>query len=747
MLLKQPFLFFAFIVLCSSLQINAQGITEFQKPYQLTIQPTKNTMVMDGILDEPIWANLQMVSNFKKKYPNDIGQAKRQTEVRFTFDDKNLYFAFKAYDSGEAITKSLKRDIGHEGNDGIGIVLDPLNQKTNGFYFVLSAMNVQSEDQLTSSNSNKPEWSWDTKWFSATKDYGSFWIAEIMIPFKSIRFNPKQQFWGINFIRMDAKNNEYSTWTKVPPNFKSYDLGHTGILNWPSAPPITKNNLIVLPYITGNANEDREEASASKGATINTAGNAGFDAKVAVNSSLNLDLTVNPDFSQVEVDQQVSNLTRFNIFLPEKRTFFLENADLFANFGIPPVRPFYSRTIGLDKEGNRIPILFGARLSGNLGTGTRIGAMNMQTGRQGNYSPENFSAFTLQQRILKRSEIKGYFLNRENFISDTEEKKNPLDRYGRNAGFAFEYSNPSGSFSSWATYHHSFKANLTTENAYYEGGFSTNTKHWSTVLEVGNAGKNFYTDMGYVQRISNYDAVKDTSIRVGFKNVYANLAYTKLPPNGKIGKLQLQIENFLVVNPDNSFNENNLSFIISGDLKNTASFKSIMSSNAVALLYPISFTNGTPLPAATYQYNQLGLVYSSDSRKELGWFAELNAGQFYNGKIQSIAGGISWRNQPHLNVRLRAEMNTIQLPGNYGSTNLLLIAPRIEYNFSTQLFWTTFIQYNSQRNNFNINSRLQYRYKPMSDFFLVYTDNYFTDPLFKNKNRALIFKFSYWFNL
>ncbi len=728
-------------------EISAQGVTEFQQNYQLTIQSTKNTMRIDGILDEPIWASLKPISNFKKKYPNDIGEAKRQTEVLCTYDDKNLYFAFKAYDSGEAIIQSLKRDIGHDGSDGVGIVIDPLNQKTNGFYFVLSALNVQSEDQLTGASSNGLEWSWDTKWFSATKDYGSFWIGEIMIPFKSIRFNPTQKFWGINFVRMDAKNNEYSAWTKVPPNFKTYDLGYAGVLNWPNTPPITKNNLIVLPYVTGSANENREQLATTKGAAINTSGNAGFDAKVAVNSSLNLDLTVNPDFSQVEVDQQVSNLTRFDIFLPEKRNFFLENADLFANFGIPPVRPFYSRTIGLDKEGNRIPILFGARLSGNIGAGTRIGAMNMQTGRQGNYSPENFSAFTLHQRVLQRSEIKGYFLNRENFISEEEEKRNPLDRYGRNAGVAFEYSNASGSFSSWATYHHSFKANLTSENAYYEAGISSNTKHWSSVLELGNAGKNYYTDMGYVQRISNYDAIKDTTVRVGFKNMYANLTYTTLPPVGKIGKLQFQIEDFLVINPDNSFNENNASFSFSTDFKNTSSFKTSLTVNAVSLLYPISFTNGTPLPAKTYQYNQFGVFYMSDNRKELGWFAELSAGQFYNGHIQSAAGGITWRNQPYLNIRMRAELNSIKLPGSYGSTNLLLIAPRVEYNFSTQLFWTTFIQYNTQSNNFNINSRLQYRYKPMSDFFLVYTDNYFTDPLFKNKNRAIIFKFSYWFNL
>ena len=727
----------AFVTKCQ-----AQKITEFQKDYQLDLIKTTDVIKIDGILDEAIWANTKLVNADNKKFPNNIGEAKRKTEVRLTFDEKNIYFAFKVYDSGTAIIKSLKRDVGHDGNDGIGIVLDPLNQKTNGFFFVLSAMNVQSEDQLSSSTERMSDWSWDTKWFSATKDYGNFWVAEIMIPLKSLRYDPNQKHWGINFIRIDAKNVQYNTWAKVPPIFRSYDLGYTGVIHWPTPPPMNSNNLIIQPYITGTANEDKLNNK-----SLNTNGNAGFDAKVALNTSLNLDVTVNPDFSQVEVDQQVTNLTRFNIFLPERRNFFIENSDLFANFGIPPVRPFYSRTIGLDKQGNRIPILFGARLSGNLAPGTRIGVMNMQTGKQGNYSPENFSAFTLHKRVLKRSEIKGYFLNRENYISKEEALKNPLDRYGRNAGISFEYSNVPGTFSSWAAYHQSMKANITDLNSYVDIGIATNQKHWNTVLEIGNLGKNYYTDMGFVERINNYDALRDTVIRMGYKNSYAQLTYLTQPPNGKIGKFEVQLENYTVLNPDNTLNESTSNLSIQTDFKNSSFLKANIGNNVVDLIFPTSFTGGTPLPAQRYQYSQFLISFMSDTRKELGWFGDARIGNFYNGTIRGISAGIQWRNQPNLNIRLRAELNNINLPGKYGSTKLLLIAPRVEYNFNTQLFWTTFIQYNTQSNNFNINSRLQYRYQPMSDFFLVYTDNYFTDPLFKNKSRALIFKFSYWFNM
>jgi hypothetical protein len=736
-----------FFVLASSFlfskPVTAQIISEFQKGFQFNIKPTTDKIKIDGILDEAVWTSTEIAKDFHKKYPNDVGETKRKTEVRITFDNENIYFGFKVYDSGTSLIKGLKRDIGHDGNDGVGIMLDPQNKKTNGFYFVVSALNVQSDDQLSNSYDDKPSWSWDSKWFSATKDYGEYWIAEIMIPLKSIRYDPKQLNWGMNFVRIDAKNNEYSTWTKVPPIFRSYDLGYMGLLNWPSGgSPVTSKNIIFLPYINGNSSEDKEN-----GKTLSTSASVGFDAKVALNASLNLDLTVNPDFSQVEVDQQVTNLTRFNIFLPEKRNFFLENSDLFSNFGIPPIRPFYSRTIGLDKEGNRIPILFGARLSGNLNPATRIGVMNMQTGKQGSYSPENFSAFTLQRSILKRSNIKTYFLNRENFISEEESKKNPLDRYGRNAGVTFEYSNTAGTFSAWADYHQAFKPTVTDQDKYVQAGFMSEKPNWSFITMVGNVGKNYYTDMGFVQMIENYDAVRDTTIRLGFGNTFNQIGYKILPATGPIGKLQFRIEDFASFHPDNSLNQSDAKFSIQTDFKNTSSLNVSLGNTSLNLLYPISFTDATPLPAGNYNFNQFELMYNSDMRKLFGVFGMITVGQFYNGNVTGGSIGLSWRSQPHFKVSVRAELNKIELPKPYGSNNLILISPKVEWNFSTKLFWTTFMQYNTQQNNFNINSRLQYRFKPMSDFFLVYTDNYFTDPILKNKNRALIFKFSYWFNL
>jgi hypothetical protein len=730
------------VLLFISTILHSQVITEFQKNFQLDIHPTTEQIVLDGVLAEGVWKTTVVAKNFTKKYPNNVGDPKQQTEVLTTYDDKNIYFAFKVYAKEEQIIKSLKRDVGYDGNDGIAIVLDPLNQKTNGFIFALTSKNVQTEDQLTSNSEDKLSWSWDTKWNSATKMYAGFWIAEIAIPLKSLRYNDKQTFWGINFLRADLQSNEYSCWTKVPPIFKSYDLGYDGVLNWPTAPPKTTSNKIILPYITGSSITDNEN-----GKVLQTNGGAGFDAKMAINSSLNLDVTVNPDFSQVEVDQLVTNLTRFNIFLPEKRTFFLENADLFSSFGNPIFRPFYSRTIGLDKDGNAIPILLGARLSGNLNASTRIGVMDIQTGAKGNYAPENFSAITIQKNFWQRSVLKTYFLDRESFMSADALKKNPLDQYGRNAGATLVLTNTDGTKSANISYHHSIKPGINQQDGYFEVNVSRTINNWNILGEMGNVGKNYYTDMGYVQRIDNYDALRDTTIRVGFKNAYVNIAKKFFISKGKVGRLQIGLEEFYVLNPDNTFSENDLALKINTEFRNASGLMTTISNNNLDLLYPTKPGDGVPLPTGNYQYNQLNLVYFSDMRKVFSWNSMVTLGQYYNGNITGLGAGIIWRNQPHLTLSINGEIDKIKLPGKYGNNDLVLIAPKIEYNFNTQLFWTTFVQYNTQTNNFNINSRLQYRYKPMSDFFLVYTDNYFTDPVLKNKNRALIFKFNYWFNL
>lgn len=722
----------------------AQAVTGTSPAFQLNITKSTGIIKIDGEIDDEGWKDIPVNSHFYKKFPNDEGDPQRQTNVKASYDDTYLYFAFTAYGSNKPIIQSLKRDIGHDSNDGIAIIIDPVNQKTNGFFFVLNAYNVQSDDIL-SANSGSDDglnFSWDNKWISATRLYPDRWTAEIAIPFKTLRYSPGKTSWGINFLRIDAETNEYSTWAKVPRNFRSYDLGYTGLLSWDAAPPKAGGNIAIIPYITGGVSGDKENSESTK-----ATGNAGFDAKIGLSSALNLDLTVNPDFSQIEVDQQVTNLSRYSIFFPERRTFFLENADIFSEYGIDPIRPFYSRRIGLDNDGNKIPILFGARLSGNVAKRTRIGVMNIQTGKKNEYAAQNYSAVSVNQSIFKRSVIKGYFLNRQGFLSDEQKQKDPLSEYGRNAGIAYDYSNATGTWGGWSYYNQSFKPGITKDNKYIDLGINYSGRALSALVEVAQVGTNYYTDMGFIERIENYDALRDTSIRVGFKHMFTEVGYKLFPKKGVFNQHMFELSRYYVLNPNNSFNEESYEFTYYNMMKNTAMILVSASAEKVQLLYPISFTDKTPLPVDRYRYTTASVEYESDLRKLFSYTISAGGGSFYNGTNRELKASIKFRSQPHAAISLQAEYHKLNFPGPYGNNELFLLASRLEINFSTKIFWTTFLQYNTQRNNFNINSRFQWRYKPMSDLFLVYTDNYFTDPFFKNKNRAFVFKMNYWLNI
>jgi hypothetical protein len=641
------------------------------------------------------------------------------------------------------VVQTLKRDNSIYESDALSIAIDPVNQRTNGFLFSINPYNVQTEDLVGAGSDGELNFSWDNKWYSATKRYDTCWTAEIAIPFSTLRYKAGQQVWGVNFLRSDLKNNQYSSWTHMPTNFNFYDFGYSGALVWEEPPPPPGSNISFIPYVTGSIQSDPSSSDPLTGKF-----NGGFDGKVAITSSLNLDLTVNPDFSQVEVDQQVTNLTRFNIFFPERRTFFLENADLFSGYGIPPIRPFYSRRIGLDPDGRQIPIIGGVRLSGNIDKKTRIGLMNMQTLARDGFAAQNYTAASFNTRVQARSLIKGYFLNRQAFFGDGK-PADPQDAFGRNLGLEYNFSDKAGRWNAWGGFHKSFKKSLSDRDIYFSLGSMYASKSFEAVIDYSDVGENFHTDMGFVNRIENYDALSDTIIRKGFRQTYNSLEYRIFPEGGKFIQHRINLTNFTVWNRDFSLNETSHSLRLESIMKNTSNIGATLDYFYNNLPYHTDFTGGAypPLPPGNYSYMQGNVEYSSDSRKRFIFESGLRYGGFYNGTLLQASAGVTWRAQPWGNFSLRLENARIGLPTPYGSTSLLLIAPRVEINFSNNLFWTTFLQFNNQNNNFNVNSRLQWRYKPMSDIFLVYSDNYFTDPFLKNKNRALVFKMNFWLNL
>ena len=725
----------AFILLFQFLSAQPT-VEEFKNIFRLEISETDTPVLIDGILDDKVWASANIGSDFWQKVPFFAEGADPRTEVMLTYDKDNLYVAAKCFQKEEIIIQSLRRDE-YWDNDGIAIVLDPLNTRTNGFLFGVTAAG-QQWDALRSPDDLNSDWS--NKWYSEVQVEEEYWSMEMSIPLRILRFGPDAKEWGLNFVRNHTNENEYHNWTAVPESFFPPDVAFAGALVFDKAPVPKKGNFNLIPFVTGSVNKQIGE-------DVNVTGNVGIDARASLSPTLNLDLTFNPDFSQIEVDELVTNLTRFNIFLPEQRTFFLENGDLFADFGYGAVRPFFSRRIGLDSKRQAVPILYGARLTGNLNKTTRIGIMNIHSLKSDNSNAQNLSAVSVQKNF-GRSYIRGLFLNRQAF-NGTE----TVDQdYGRNTSLDAGYISDDGKVKAWASMHHSFKPGVNDKSGFYTYGIEYQSPSWEMVIASASVQENYFADMGFVQRLENYDAVRDTSIRIGFNDNIARIGYTIRPQEGKIIRHNISLTNVYYTNPDWSFNElvNELNYSIS--FRNTSRFEIAYTRNEVDLLFPFSFvSDAVPLPAERYTYSNVSASYSSDERKLVNFGMGGQVGDFYNGTLKQAEANIKFRVQPWGNLGFGYQWNKLDFPEQYGSEVITALLGKLEIGFNRNLLWTTLFQYVDQNEYMGINSRLQWRFSPMSDVFLVFVDNYdvFNDinnmRNVQSNNRALILKVNYWY--
>ena len=707
--------------------------------FQTSIIKAKTTILVDGVLDEADWANSPVAKDFWEKFPDNKKRAETKTEARLTYDDHFLYIGFTCFDSSSHhIIPTLKRDVNYFNGDGIAVLLDPINRQSNAYMFGVSPLGVQSETTLQSFG--EPTFSWDCKWFCEVKQYTDRWTVEVAIPFKMLRYEAGKMEWGINFVRNDLKHGQYHTWTRVPLQFDGIALGFFGTLQWDAPPPVEKSNVTLIPYLLAGASNDF---------TVNNKTDnvlrVGGDTKWSLNSQLNLDATINPDFSQVDVDEQMTNLSRFSLFFPEKRTFFLENSDVLAELGSPPAsRPFFSRRIGLDADAQRVPIQYGLRLSGNLNKTLRINALNMQTAKTDGQSAYNYSAAAIQQALVGRSFFKLGILNRQAVSSEGRFSKTD---YARDLSGELSYTSKNNLLDGWLLVHHALQHNVKSQNNYIEGGLWYHNETWNILSYSGAVGTNYATGMEFFPRLENYDALRDTSIRVGYQHYTTFGGYRIVPKNKKyFNQVNIQSSLQFVWNPNYSLNNRTSDLSNTFQFKNTSELALKVSNEDSRLPFHTSFTDDAPLPPAKYVFTNATVSYKSDIRKKAWIETRMTVGEFYNGKQLSMSAGVNYRQTPWGVFGLRLERYDLQFPEPYNRSLLYLINSKTELSFTKNLIWTTFLQYNTQANNFNINSRLQWRYKPMSDLFIVFTDNHGTLP-FERTNRALVLKMNYWLNL
>lgn len=707
-----------------------QAMAQSMEARELHMNRATGNISIDGMLDDDGWKDVEEETGFWQHSPEDQIPAAVRTVVKMTYDDNGIYVCATMYDDNGQLNASLKRDQGPS-SDLFTVVFDPTGQKTNGFAFGVSALNAQTE---TTISVNRGDESWDNRWRSAAHVSADRWTTEIFIPFASLRFKTDVNEWGVNFLREEKGRNERYVWSPVPRQFRELDLGYCGRMIWDEAQKRKGANIALIPYVTSRLDNQNSDTKVTA--------DIGGDAKIGITPGLNLDLTVNPDFSQVDIDQFQTNLTRFSIFFPERRQFFLENADLFSDYGENRNQPFYSRRIGLDPNGTTVPILYGARLSGNVTEKMRIGAMNMHSRTTDEARGQNFTAISSQYRFGLRSSIKGLFLNRQAY----DESEVIKGDYGRNYGGELNLSTNDGKWLGKAGFLKSAKQGITTRNNHLYGRFEYNGERFRTFLFIQQLGRDYYADMGFNARVFNYDPINDIFVRIGYTQVGNMVNYYIYPASDKVNYHWSGIENFVFINEGNDLNDWYTRFRHFIFFQNSSELRFRLNHHYRELIFPFNLTD-TPLPADEYDNWEFNIDYRSDSRKDFNYTIFSVYGEFFNGTKFTNKIDVNFRRQPWGVFGIGFENNRINLPEPYGDLDITLLSASLEFNFSTNMFWTTYAQYNTQAERMNFNSRLQWRYAPMSDLFLVYTDNYRTFDGLSPQGRSLVLKVNYWLGL
>ncbi len=698
--------------------------------YRLNITRASGDIRIDGIPDESAWDTAKPIADFSGHFPIDSLPAKVKTEVRALYDDKAMYLFITCYDSSAAeyFTASLRRDYSGQESDGITFVIDPIGARNSAFVFGITPAGAQREGLMggTSAFWGQIDWSWDNKWFAGTKVTPDRWTAEIAIPYSTLRFAPNLKEWRINFWRHSWKNNESSTWTRFPVNFGESSLAHTGILAWDTPPGNQGLNLSVIPYVASTLVKNYQRETPS-----DYTHGIGGDIKYAVTSSLNLDVTVNPDFSNADVDRQITNLERFSIFFPERRQFFIENSDLFSQFGFSRIRPFFSRQIGL-KNGRALTIPLGVRLSGNIDEDWRVGLMNMTTSRSTelNAPTQNYTVAALQRRVFKQSNIGAMFVNRQGRdyggIAGND--------YNRVLGMDFNFFSDDNLWRGKLFYHQLFSPNSQPGQFATAGWLGYNTQNLNLNWNHEYIGQNYTPEVGFVPRNDVIRIQPEANYRWWVNGETVVSHGINLNTDAYFTRSFELLDMDTYANYEVNFSNTSSTWIWGG-----RSF--------TRLYFPFDVTGlgQTPLPIGNYEFWRYGFGYASDRRKILYFNANADLGSYFVGRNTVLSASVGMRLQPIGTIDVSVEHTSITLPEPYRSADFTLVQAGLNFTPATNLFFTTFFQYNGQAQNVNLNSRLQWRFAPMSDLFVVYTDNY-NSNVFGIKNRGIVMKLVYWFN-
>ncbi len=704
---------------------------------------------LDGVLDEPIYAEVPPIDGFIQQLPEAGVPPTEETDAWVFHDENNLYVAARLWDSEPdgLIANEMQRDSFQlVNNDFFSVGLDTFYDRRNGVTFLVNAIGGFMDFAIT--DEDNPNMDWNAIWDVRTGRFDGGWTVEMEVPFKSLRFPAgPSQTWGLHLGRNVRRKSETSFLTPVPINAfpGQMRLSAAGTLTGVEVP---EGNRVfeVKPYAIGSVATD---VNAVPRVTNEAAGNAGLDAKYGVTQNLTADFTYNTDFAQVEVDEQQVNLTRFNLYFPEKREFFLEGQGIF-DFGRPAGvrrRPggrrqtgprgggfldsgdvptvFFSRRIGLERDDDGIsrtvPITTGGRMTGKAGPFS-IGALNIQTGAAAAVDARatNFTVLRVKRDILRRSRVGGIFTGR----SVSAEGTGSNEVYGLDAAFSF-YDN---------VHFNGYYARTRTpgrlgDDASYQAAFNYAGDRYGFQLDHLLVGDNFNPEVGFLRRDD-------------FRRTFALARFSPRPASLRaVRQFTWEAGLDYIENGAGAVETRLLQARFDTELENSDRFGVDLQDSRELLVDPFRIAPDVTIPAGLYDFRDVFLSYSMGEQRRVAGTWSLQRGSFFSGDLTAV--GYS-RGRIEITPRFSLEpsvlVNRITLPE--GAFTATLVTSRVTYTFTPRMFFGGLVQYSSTGSLLATNLRLRWEYQPGSELFVVYNDQRDTalrrTPLLQN--RAFIVK-------
>ena len=689
---------------------------------------------LDGKLDEEVYQTTKPFGGMLQVVPKYGEQSTERSDIWVTYDQENIYVTCRCWDAAPPerwIANELRRDTNQlRQNDHFGVMFDTFYDRRSGFMFYTNPLGALADYSVIDEGQSNTDW--NPVWSSHTGTFEGGWTVEMAIPFKTLRYRSGlNQVWGIQLRRAIRHKNEWTYLTPVPQNMAGPQalnrVSSAGTLVGLDLPPASKN-FEVKPYAISRLSTDNLRPVPIEN---DFDGDIGGDVKYGVTANLTADFTFNTDFAQVEIDEQQVNLTRFSLFFPEKRDFFLEGRGTFdfarggAGAQMGPAQAtdtptmFYSRRIGLNA--NRvIPIVAGGRLTGKVGD-FGLGIMNIQTGDEEVSRTEdtNFTVVRVKRDILRRSTVGAMFTNRS--VSTVAPGSNQA--YGVDAALAFYQNVNIGAY--WAR---TQTEGQDGDDDSYQAKFDYLADRYGARAEYLKVGDNFNPEIGFLRRDD-------------FKRSYGQLRFSPRPANIRsVRKFTYEAGIEYLVNGAGDLETRQLSGRFNTEFENSDNFTVEVNDNYELVLLPFTPIPGALIRPGSYDFNDLTVSYAMGTQRPVSGTVSVLRGGYYGGDITTVAFG-SGRVTVTKRFSLEPRMSINRIELDTGTFTTKLFGSRVDYGFSPRMFASALLQYNSADRTFSSNLRFRWEYRPGSEFFVVWTDEQDTRPNgIGLRNRAFVLK-------